>query len=97
MLEKPDLSDDKISACLQADYGFHNTMIAFLPLGTDVNAAVYRVVALCDVHRKVLRAVRARQVHLKFGGRCRAIGFMTRRESFRKQTVKQRRMTTWQP
>ena len=45
MLEKPDLPDDKIIACLQADYGLHVATIAFLPLGADLNTAVYRVTA----------------------------------------------------
>ena len=43
MLEKPDLLDDKIIACLQADYGLRVATIAFLPLGADLNTAVYRV------------------------------------------------------
>ncbi len=45
MLEKPALSDEKISASLQAEYGLRVAQIAFLPLGVDLNAAVYRVVA----------------------------------------------------
>ncbi len=45
MLEKPDLPDEKISACLQAEYGLRAAMIAFLPLGADLNTAVYRVIA----------------------------------------------------
>ena len=45
MLEKPDLPDDKIIACLQAEYGLRAAEIAFLPLGADVNTAVYRVIA----------------------------------------------------
>jgi spectinomycin phosphotransferase len=43
MLEKPTLSDQKINACLQADYGLHIAEITFLPLGADLNTAVYRV------------------------------------------------------
>lgn len=42
MLEKPDLADEKIVACLQAAYGMAVGQVAFLPLGVDVNAAVYR-------------------------------------------------------
>lgn len=42
MLEKPDLADEKIVACLRAAYGVPVRQIAFLPLGVDVNAAVYR-------------------------------------------------------
>jgi spectinomycin phosphotransferase len=45
MLEKPDLPDDTIVACLQADYGLHVVEIAFLPLGIDPWAAVYRAVS----------------------------------------------------
>jgi spectinomycin phosphotransferase len=45
MLEKPDLQDEKIIACVQAEYGFRAAAIAFLPLGADLNSAVYRVVA----------------------------------------------------
>ncbi len=45
MLEKPDLPDEKIIACSQDEYGLHLIEIAFLPLGADVNTAVYRVVA----------------------------------------------------
>ena len=45
MLEKPDFPDDKIIACLQAEYGLRVAAIAFLPLGADLNTAVYRVVA----------------------------------------------------
>jgi len=43
MLEKPDLQDDKISACVQVEYRLRVTAIAFLPLGADLNTAVYRV------------------------------------------------------
>jgi spectinomycin phosphotransferase len=45
MLEKPDLPDEKIGACLQADYGLRVATIAFLPLGADLGTAVYRVTA----------------------------------------------------
>jgi spectinomycin phosphotransferase len=44
MLEKPDLQDDKIMACLQAEYGLSIIQVTFLPLGADLNTAVYRVV-----------------------------------------------------
>jgi spectinomycin phosphotransferase len=44
MLEKPDLQDEKISACLQGDYGLKVAQVTFLPLGADMNSAVYRVV-----------------------------------------------------
>jgi spectinomycin phosphotransferase len=45
MLQKPDLQDDKIVACLQAEYGLHVFQVTFLPLGADLNTAVYRAVA----------------------------------------------------
>jgi spectinomycin phosphotransferase len=45
MLEKPDLKDEKIIACLQNEYGLRVVQVAFLPLGADQNTAVYRVVA----------------------------------------------------
>jgi spectinomycin phosphotransferase len=45
MLEKPDLSNEKIVACLHDTYGLTVTSIEFLPLGYDFYAAVYRVTA----------------------------------------------------
>ncbi len=45
MLEKPDLQDEKIAACLKENHGLVVSQIEFLPLGADMNAAVYRVVA----------------------------------------------------
>lgn len=45
MLEKPDLREDAIAACLQADYGLCAAQVVFLPLGADLNTAVYRAVA----------------------------------------------------
>jgi len=44
MLEKPDLQDEKIIACLRDEYGLNVVQAAFLPLGADRNTAVYRVV-----------------------------------------------------
>lgn len=44
MLEKPDLQDEKITACLQDEYGLLVDRVTFLPLGADFNTAVYRVV-----------------------------------------------------
>ena len=44
MLEKPELKDEKIINCLQTEYGLSVEKIAFLPLGADLNTAVYRVV-----------------------------------------------------
>jgi spectinomycin phosphotransferase len=45
MLEKPDLQAEKIIACLQAEYQLAVVEVVFLPLGADVNTAVYRVSA----------------------------------------------------
>ena len=45
MLEKPDLQDEKIIACVQDEYGLLVVQLAFLPLGADPNTAVYRAVA----------------------------------------------------
>ncbi len=45
MLEKPDLQDEKITACLRDEYGLNLVQIAFLPLGADLHTAVYRTVA----------------------------------------------------
>jgi spectinomycin phosphotransferase len=45
MLEKPDLPDEQLIACLRDDYGLRIVQVAFLPLGNDLNTAVYRVVA----------------------------------------------------
>jgi len=42
MLEKPDFQDEKIVACVQDEYGLRIAQIAFLPLGADLNTAVYR-------------------------------------------------------
>jgi spectinomycin phosphotransferase len=44
MLEKPDLEDESIIACLNDQYGLPVTQISFLPLGADRNTAVYRIV-----------------------------------------------------
>ncbi len=45
MLEKPDLQDAKIIACLQDEYGLRVAHLVFLPFGADLNTAVYRAVA----------------------------------------------------
>jgi spectinomycin phosphotransferase len=45
MLEKLDLDEARIAASLQADFGLRNVQIAFLPLGVDPDAAVYRAVS----------------------------------------------------
>ncbi len=55
MLEKPDLPDEKLIACLRADYGIEAAGIAFLPLGADANTAVYRVAAAATAYFLKLR------------------------------------------
>jgi spectinomycin phosphotransferase len=45
MLEKPDLSDDLLTKCLHDAFGLRASQLDFLPLGADVNTAVYRVSA----------------------------------------------------
>jgi spectinomycin phosphotransferase len=45
MLEKPDLQDEQIIACLQDEYGLLAVQLAFLPLGADRDTAVYRAIA----------------------------------------------------
>jgi spectinomycin phosphotransferase len=45
MLEKPDLPDENIIACLRAEYALSANSIVFLPLGADQNTVVYRVIA----------------------------------------------------
>jgi spectinomycin phosphotransferase len=44
MLEKPDLQDEIIIACVQDHYGLHVNQVTFLPLGADQNTAVYRLI-----------------------------------------------------
>jgi len=46
MLEKPDLPNERLAACLQDGYGLRLVDVNFLPLGADRNTAVYRVVAV---------------------------------------------------
>jgi len=43
MLIKPDLEDEEIVRCLRDAYGLNVEEISFLPLGADLNTAVYRV------------------------------------------------------
>lgn len=45
MLEKPDLPEPLILSRLAEAYGLRARQLAFLPLGADVNTAVYRAVA----------------------------------------------------
>ena len=42
MLEKPDLDEEQIIACLHEAYGLVAHQLEFLPLGADINSAVYR-------------------------------------------------------
>jgi spectinomycin phosphotransferase len=44
MLEKPNLPDKKIIACLQDEYGVKGVWVTFLPLGADPNTVIYQVV-----------------------------------------------------
>ena len=44
MLEKPALPDERIMTRLREAYGLEIAQVEFLPLGADVNTAVYRVV-----------------------------------------------------
>jgi spectinomycin phosphotransferase len=46
MLEKPDFKDEKIIDCLRDDFGLSVEKISFLPLGADLNTAVYRAVTV---------------------------------------------------
>ena len=44
MLEKPDIQEQLIITCVLDEYCLHASELTFLPLGVDVNAAVYRLV-----------------------------------------------------
>jgi spectinomycin phosphotransferase len=44
MLEKPDIQDQYILSHVQEQYGLPVALLTFLPLGVDINAAVYRAV-----------------------------------------------------
>lgn len=43
MLEAPDVRNTQINACIEREYGLSTTDITFLPIGADVNTAVYRI------------------------------------------------------
>jgi spectinomycin phosphotransferase len=45
MLAKPNVRGGDIAACLEREHGLHTVEIAFLPLGADVDTAVYRAIA----------------------------------------------------
>jgi spectinomycin phosphotransferase len=55
MLEKPKIKDEDIIRCLQDDFGLSVDKITFLPLGADLNTAVYRVTAGKDYFIKLRR------------------------------------------
>lgn len=42
MLEKPNISEKVLITLLQEAYGLHTSLLTFLPLGADINTAVYR-------------------------------------------------------
>ena len=48
MLEKPDLPDQRLLAGLRDGYGLRASQLVFLPLGVDINTAVYRAAAADD-------------------------------------------------
>ncbi len=48
MLTPPDLSDATISTCVHEHFRLHIAQVNFLPIGADVNSAVYRVTAADD-------------------------------------------------
>jgi spectinomycin phosphotransferase len=49
VLEKPDLSDKKIAACVREAYGLPVEQVVFLPLGADGNTAVYRIITASQI------------------------------------------------
>jgi spectinomycin phosphotransferase len=48
MLEPPDYPVEKIAACLRQEYKLASVKLSFLPLGADLNTAVYRADAAGD-------------------------------------------------
>jgi spectinomycin phosphotransferase len=48
MLEKPDLEYEEIIDCLQEEYGLRVENISFLPIGADLNTAVYCTITKDD-------------------------------------------------
>src|SRR5690349_10023055 len=62
MLEKPNIQDQKIAACLGAHYGIAAAEIAFLPIGYDASAWAYRVAA-ADGQRYFLK-LRRGAIHM---------------------------------
>ncbi|HUE75957.1 MAG TPA: aminoglycoside phosphotransferase family protein, partial [Chloroflexota bacterium] len=45
MLTKPAISDENIIACLRDSFGLPISQVTFLPIGADLNSAVYRLTA----------------------------------------------------
>jgi hypothetical protein len=45
MLEKPNLADERLVACLNDEFGLLVAQVSFLPLGADRHTGVYRIVA----------------------------------------------------
>ncbi len=45
MLERPNISDEKIRDCLATSYALDARELTFLPIGNDVNTAAYQVIA----------------------------------------------------
>lgn len=43
MLKQPDLSTETIMTCLRGHFGLNIKRVTFLPIGNDINTAVYRV------------------------------------------------------
>jgi spectinomycin phosphotransferase len=48
VLQKPDLEDEKLVACVGDEYGLDVARVTFLPLGADLNTAVYRAVTAAE-------------------------------------------------
>ena len=75
MLEKPTLADEKIVACLQAEYGLAIDQVVFLPVGADLNTAIYRVVTtggapyFLKLRRGYFDEISVMLPKLKFGAR----------------------------
>jgi hypothetical protein len=45
MREKPNVQEGEIAACLNAHYGLQIASVNFLPIGRDLKAWVYQVIA----------------------------------------------------
>ncbi len=56
MLERPDITDDAIIACMRDHYGIALQKIEFLPLGADRNTAVFKANAADEVYFVKLRS-----------------------------------------